>query len=62
MPAETERQRRFMGAIRSYKEGRGTGSPEVRKAAKSMSYSQVRDFTRKPKRSSTRSKRRSRRA
>lgn len=61
MPAESERQRRFMGAVRSYKEGRSSGSPEVRRAARSMSIEQTRDFTRKPVRKSTRSRRRSRR-
>lgn len=62
MPAQSERQRRFMGAVRSYKEGRGSGSPEVRRAARSMSIEQTRDFTRKPKRQRkhSRSKRRRR--
>jgi len=61
MPAETERQRRFMGAVRSYKEGRSGGSPEVRRTARSMSSSQVRDFTKKPKRKATRGRRKARR-
>lgn len=52
-----------MGAVRSYKEGRGSGSEEVRQAARSMDMKEVRDMTRKPKRkSATRAKRRSRRA
>jgi len=57
MPAVSERQRRFMGAVRSYKEGRSGGSPEVRKAARSMTHKQVRDFTHKPKRKSRRGRR-----
>ena len=59
MPAPTEKSRRFFGAVRSYMEGRGSGSPEVRRAARSMTHQQVRDMTRKPKRSGGRSKRRS---
>ena len=50
MPATSERQRRFMGAVRSYKEDRGGGSSEVKRAARSLSIGQIRDFTRKPKR------------
>lgn len=51
MPAESERQRRFFGAVRSYKEGRGGGSPEVRRAARSMGMKEVRKMTRRGKRS-----------
>lgn len=61
MPAVSERQRRFMGAVRSEQEGHGGGSPEVKRAAREMSRSSVRDFTHKPKRKSSRSRRRSRR-
>ena len=61
MPAVSEAQRGFMGAVRAYKEGRGKGSPAVRRAARSMSIEQTRDFTKKSGRSSKRSKRRSRR-
>lgn len=57
MPAESERQRRFMGAVRSYKEGRSKGSPEVRRAARSMTIEQTRDFTRKGHRSKRRNRR-----
>jgi len=60
MPSPTERSRNFFGAVRSYMEGRGSGSPEVRRAARSMTHSQVRDMTHKPRKSG-RSKRRSRR-
>jgi len=59
MPAPTERARRFFGAVRSYMEGRGSGSKDVRRAARSMTHGQVRDMTRKP---TSRSKRRSRRS
>lgn len=62
MPAQSERQRRFMAAVHSYQEGRGSGSPQIRKAARSMSKSQSHDFMYKPKRSGGRSKRRSRRS
>lgn len=57
MPAKSESQRRFMGAVRSYKEGRGKGSEEVREAARTMSMKEVRDMTHKPKRKPDRSKR-----
>lgn len=57
MPGDTPRQRRFFGAVRSYQEGRGSGSPEVRRAARSMTKRQVRDMERKPKRNRRRSRR-----
>jgi hypothetical protein len=56
MPAESDRARRFFGAVRSYKEGRGSGSPEVKRASRSMTHEQVRDMTRKPTKRSSRSK------
>lgn len=43
MPAQTEKQRKFMGAVMGCKEG-GKCSPATEKAAKSMSKQQVKDF------------------
>jgi len=54
MPAESEKQRRFMGAELARKRA-------GKRTETGMSESQLRDFSRKPKRSSTRSKRKSRR-
>jgi hypothetical protein len=52
MPAESEKQRKFMGAVLSYKQGKMSedeASEEVKKAAKSMSVSKIKDFLVKPK-------------
>lgn len=54
MPAYSERQRRFFGAELARK--RAGKSTET-----SMTEEQIRDFARKPTKSSSRSKRRSRR-
>lgn len=48
MPAVSEKQRKFMGAVESCKKG-GKCSPETKKAAKSMSEKQVKDFLTKKK-------------
>jgi len=52
MPAESDRQRRFMGAELARKRaGKSTSTK--------MTEQQLRDFARKPKRGSTRSRRKS---
>lgn len=47
MPAKSKAQRRFMGIVESIKKGKTpkSYSPEAAKAAKSMSKSDVRHFT-----------------
>jgi hypothetical protein len=52
MPATSERQRKFFGAVRSYMEDgkRQSASPEVRKVARTMKIREVRDMTRKARR------------
>ena len=65
MPAVSEKQRRFMGAVMGAKRGR-PASAEARKAADSMSVSQVHDFlqrdnqSRKSRKSTRRGRRSSR--
>lgn len=51
MPAKTDKQRRFMKAVERYKDGEGKGSREVREAARTMSKREVRDMTRKGRKS-----------
>jgi hypothetical protein len=55
MPAESERQRKFMGAELARKRA-------GKRTQTGMSEEQLRDFSRKPTKSSSRSKRRSRRS
>lgn len=43
MPAKTEKQRRFMGAVMGCKKGKKCSS-KAKKAAKGMSEGQVKDF------------------
>lgn len=50
MPAKTAKQRRLMGAAYGYKKSGGKThvSAKIKKVAKSMTKSQLRDFARKP--------------
>lgn len=48
MPAKSEKQRKFMGRVLSYKRGdRAGASKAVKKAASSMTQHQARDFSKK---------------
>lgn len=49
MPAKSEKQRKFMGAALSCKEGKGTCRGKIGKAAKGMSKNEIKKFTRKKK-------------
>lgn len=49
MPAKTEKQRKFFGAVLSEKEGKGKFSKEVKKVAKEMSKEEIKKFTKKKK-------------
>ena len=49
MPAESERQRRFMGMVYAAKRGDRAASPEVGRAARGMTRAQARDFAKKPR-------------
>ncbi|MGB6501648.1 MAG: DUF3008 family protein [Thermoplasmata archaeon] len=56
MPAQSEAQRRLMGAALAAKRGGRAASGKAAKVARGMSESQLRDFARKPsKRKSKRS-------
>jgi len=44
MPAESKAQQRFMGMVHAAQEGGKAASPEVAKAAKSMSKKSAKDF------------------
>lgn len=57
MPAESEKQRRFMGAVLAAKRGGRAISPKVERAARSMTESQARDFAKKPVRGKRKSRR-----
>jgi hypothetical protein len=43
VPSKTEKQRKFFGAVMGAKKT-GKGSPQVKKVAKSMSKSKIKDF------------------
>lgn len=47
MPAKTEKQRRFFGAVMGAKKGKKGVSGAAKKAAKSMSKEQIKDFLHK---------------
>ena len=49
MPATSEKQKKFMGAVMGCKKKPSTCSPATKKAAKSMTKKQVKDFLKKPK-------------
>lgn len=49
MPAVSEKQRRFMGAVYAAKKGKKAISKKVAKAAKDMTKKQARDFSKKKK-------------
>ena len=49
MPAKTEKQRKFMGAVMGCKTT-GKCSQATKQAAKSMSKNQIKDFLKSPKR------------
>lgn len=45
MPAESKKQQKFMGMVDAYKKGKiKNPSPAIKKAAKSMTTNQVKDF------------------
>jgi Protein of unknwon function (DUF3008) len=46
MPAESKKQQRFFGLVKSIQEGKATGSGKAQEAADSMSEESVRDFAR----------------
>lgn len=48
MPAESKKQRRFMGAVLNAKRTGKAISPKVAKAAKSMTMQQAKDFAKTP--------------
>lgn len=49
MPSKSEKQRRFMGLVLSYKRGETKNvSEEVKKAAESMTEEELIDFASKP--------------
>ena len=47
MPASSEKQRRFFGAVMAAKKGKGGVGGEARRAAKQMSKDQIKDFLKK---------------
>jgi hypothetical protein len=48
MPAKTQKQKKFFGAVMGCKKT-GACSPATKKAAKSMTKKQVKDFLKAPK-------------
>lgn len=57
MPAESEPQRRLMGAALAAKRAGRKPGGQLGKVVRSMSESQLRDYARKPKRKGRRSRR-----
>ena len=47
MPAKSEKQRKFFGAVMSAKEGKGSVTGAAKKAAKEMSKKTIKDFLKK---------------
>lgn len=47
MPAKSEKQRKFMGAVASCQENPTKCTPATKAAAESMTKEQVKDFTKK---------------